>query len=149
MTTHAAPLAPEKIARRGENRHAFEFAKYAKVSVTGNQTISFAGMSSVEKLVVLGITADLEQPSRNNDFAFANQNGRHSFARLRRNVTVELLTGDDLEQLVPCRGGKNKSRVFGQMAEKPAGNRFREEDAADKGVGVDDYPFSGSHRPCA
>ena len=138
-----------EVARRVENRNAFEFANYAEVGVTGNQATGFAGMGSVEKLVVLRITADPEQPSRNNDFAFANQNGRCSFARLRRNVTVELLAGDDLEQLVPGWGGKNLCRMVGQMVEKSAGYGFREEDAADEGVGVDNYPFSGSHRPCA
>ena len=55
-----------------------------------------------------------------------------------------------LRREVPrCRENRNPFEIAKHSQVGIAGNRFREEDATDEGVDIDNDALSGWHRPCA
>ncbi len=138
-----------EVPRRGENGNAFECAECVEVGIARNQAIDLAGMRGVEEFVILRIATDMKQAPRGDHFAVAHQDYDGAFAGFGRHVAIELLTCDDFKQFVPRRGRENQCGVLGEEAKQSAGNRLREEDAADNRVRIDDNTLTGLHRSCA
>lgn len=138
-----------EIPPGGKDGNTLECVQIDEVAVTRDQAIGFAGMGGIEKFVVFRVPAHMHEATRADQLGSAQQDDGGAFARFGGNLAVEFFAGRHSKQFVPRGGRENQRGRAREQLQHPAGNRLRQEDAADDRVGINDKPFTGRHRSCA